>query len=176
MTAQLLDDSEQDGADEERLDLIDPLRRLRMVNGQENSGTSDLASSELLSILPGQQYSMQDKTLQLTFLKNQDHNTSGLISVTLLVDATPGCGGIVWPAGQILSNYLVRKGCDHLEGKNVLELGSGTGLVGLVAASLGAKGVWITDQKPLLDIMQQNVSVNNLHSSCIVSELDWFAS
>ncbi|THV05435.1 S-adenosyl-L-methionine-dependent methyltransferase [Dendrothele bispora CBS 962.96] len=173
MNAQHPDGADQDGTDEERLDIIDPLRHLRMVNGQENTGTEDLASSELLAVLPDQKYSIHNKTLQLTYLQEQNNDSSEAISVTLTVDASPGCGGVVWPAGQILSSYLVLKGHAYLKGKNVLELGSGTGLVGLVAAKLGAKSVWITDQKPLLDIMQQNVSINQLNSSCIVAELDW---
>lgn len=46
---------------------------------------------------------------------------------------------------QVLANYLVRQGIHSLHDKHVLELGSGTGLVGLVAAMLGAV-VGITDQ------------------------------
>lgn len=37
-------------------------------------------------------------------------------------------------------------GPESVQGKRVLELGSGTGLVGLVAAALGAQQVCITDQ------------------------------
>lgn len=44
---------------------------------------------------------------------------------------------------QVLSRYIARRG--SLSGKTILELGSGTGLVGLVAGMLGAH-VWITDQ------------------------------
>lgn len=44
---------------------------------------------------------------------------------------------------QVLSRYIARR--RSLAGKNILELGSGTGLVGLVAGMLGAH-VWITDQ------------------------------
>ena len=40
---------------------------------------------------------------------------------------------------------MVRGGLNSLEGKIVVELGSGTGLVGLVAALLGAQ-VYVTDQ------------------------------
>ena len=90
-----------------------------------------------------------------------------LVHILLRVDASPGCGGIAWPAGEVfqyssplflafstpphslfkkvLANYLARRGPDALARLSVLELGSGTGLVGLVAAKLGAL-VCITDQ------------------------------
>ncbi|KAL0580787.1 Protein-lysine N-methyltransferase efm6 [Marasmius crinis-equi] len=150
---------------------------LRLTIGIENAGTSNLLQSELVSMLPGQCYSLHDKTLTLTFSQNladKDHDSSTRnLSITLGVDSSPGCGGVVWPAGQILSSYLVRKGPAYLQGKNVLELGSGTGLVGLIAAMLNPAHVWITDQVFLLDMMRQNVSKNNLDSKCTVAELDW---
>lgn len=49
---------------------------------------------------------------------------------------------------QIVAKYLAERG--SLTGKTVLELGSGTGLVGLVAAMLGAR-VYITDQLYAMD-------------------------
>lgn len=88
------------------------------------------------------------------------------VSVNLHVDAGPGCGGIAWPAAdvrlpfpafallfallcqyirQVLAQYIIRRYSSQLNRMSVLELGSGTGLVGLVAASLGAT-VHITDQ------------------------------
>ena len=45
---------------------------------------------------------------------------------------------------QVLARYIARRG-KALQGLNVLELGSGTGLVGLVAGFCGAR-VYITDQ------------------------------
>lgn len=47
---------------------------------------------------------------------------------------------------KILSNYIVKRGLASLQDKTILELGSGTGLVGLVAGKLGVQNVWITDQ------------------------------
>jgi ribosomal protein L11 methylase PrmA len=116
---------------EEQLDDADPLRHLR-----------DQETDDLLPLVPAQPPSIHNETLHLTF---QD------ITVTLKVDAGPGCGGIAWPAGEVLSQYIVRRGRDYWQGKRVLELGSGTGLVGLVAGYLGAQTV-VTDQRsaPLL--------------------------
>lgn len=119
-----------------------------------SSGSEYDPSCELLPALPGQEYSVHDKILRLTLSES--------IALQLRVDALPGCGGIVWPAaqviesffihlflisfGQVLASYLIKRGLNSLAGKNVVELGSGTGLVGLVAAQLGPKHVWITDQ------------------------------
>ncbi|KAJ6567171.1 putative methyltransferase-domain-containing protein [Mycena vulgaris] len=94
------------------------------------------------------------------------------IIVDLALDAEPGCGGVAWPAGEVLAQYLVKQGPNSLQGKNILELGSGTGLVGLVAAMLGGT-VWLTDQAPLLSIMRGNVAINKLSPLCVVAELNW---
>jgi predicted nicotinamide N-methyase len=52
---------------------------------------------------------------------------------------------------QVLSNYLAYKHAnepEYLEGKSIVELGSGTGLVGLVAGLLEPTArIWITDQE-----------------------------
>ncbi|KIK65598.1 hypothetical protein GYMLUDRAFT_978907 [Collybiopsis luxurians FD-317 M1] len=162
-------DEERNPVDDEKYELDEPFRYFRV--GEEQLGTQDLARTELLSVLPGQSYSINDKTLRLDF----ESQHQGTVSITLQVDASPGCGGVVWPAGQILSSYLIRRGSEFLQGRRVVELGSGTGLVGLIAASLGASKVWITDQVPLLDIMRQNLAMNSLQN-CTVAELDWGSS
>lgn len=79
-----------------------------------------------------------------------------------------------------------------MHGLTVVELGSGTGLVGVVAGLMQAENVWITDQefvllsaglalptlyhsllRSLIDLMQTNVSLNRLESNVNVSRLDW---
>lgn len=158
---------------EEQLDDADPLRHLRQQD-----------SDDLLPLVPAQPPSIHNETLHLNF---QD------ITVTLRVDAGPGCGGIAWPAGEVLSRYIVRQGRDYWRGKRVLELGSGTGLVGLVAGYLGAHTV-LTDQRsasllvccqinqkmtdyesrrPILELMRENARLNGLQESVEVLELNW---
>ncbi|KAJ7499226.1 putative methyltransferase-domain-containing protein [Mycena latifolia] len=116
------------------------------------------------SIVPNQPPSVRHgEMLKLSF---------DTINVDLVLDAAPGCGGVAWPAGEVLARYLVKQGPNSLQGKNVLELGSGTGLVGLVAAMLGGS-VCLTDQAPLLNIMRENVAINKLSARCAVAELNW---
>lgn len=59
----------------------------------------------------------------------------------------------------------------------VLELGSGTGLVGLWISYLGAKKVILSDLLPNLELLQQNINSNNQLSNIVsVMEFDWTKS
>ncbi|KAG8919112.1 hypothetical protein FRC02_001868 [Tulasnella sp. 418] len=143
----------QELEEEERLDEIDPLRHLR--------GSSATDDSEFI---PTQKPSVINQIINRTFAD---------IEIKLVVDAGPGCGGIAWPAGEVLSNYLCTHGRNLVKGKRCLELGSGTGLVSLVAAKLGSKVSIATDQSPLLDLIRHNVEINDLGHFVQVSELNW---
>ena len=73
-------------------------------------------------------------------------------------------GRRVWPGSALLAQAL----CDphiipdvNLDGATVLELGAGSGLVGIIAARLGAAHVTITDgDQTSVDLMKQNVTAN----------------
>lgn len=85
-----------------------------------------------------------------------------------------GVAAVVWDAAVVLSMYL-ELGRVEFKGKSVIELGAGTGLVGIVAALLGAR-VTITDRQPALDSLSTNVK-SNLPPAVLelatVSELTW---
>ena len=67
-----------------------------------------------------------------------------------------GTGATVWPAAHVLAKYLERRfGERGLEGFRVVDLGSGTGVAGIVAAALGAEA-FLTDQEQLLFLMREN--------------------
>jgi predicted nicotinamide N-methyase len=60
--------------------------------------------------------------------------------------------------------------------KRVIEVGSGTGLVGIVAALLGAD-ITLTDLAPQLDIIRENVKTNVTDASkVLVTELAWYGN
>lgn len=112
---------------------------------------------------------------------------------------SPGVlGGVVWPAAATLCRYLAQNHCDiGLERAHCVELGSGTGAVGLYAAALGAASVVLTDCRPppesamyttdgsvslppggsdsVLELLRRNVEANTaaLRSTPQVMELDW---
>lgn len=67
-------------------------------------------------------------------------------------------GVVVWDAALVLAKYLeLRK--EDICGKKIIELGSGTGVVGLAAATLGAD-VIVSDLEDNLQLMKQNISSN----------------
>lgn len=86
-----------------------------------------------------------------------------------------GCGGKLWPAGELLSRYMIRKGLTP-NCKNIIELGSGTGLVGLAIAVHEQRDdlkIYVTDQQQLVHLMQKNIDLNNLQHNVKAEVLNW---
>jgi len=73
----------------------------------------------------------------------------------IFVDISRGHGGRLWPSSAILCRWL--RDQDFITGARVLELGTGTGAVGLYAAGCGAAHVTLTDAcQEVLDLAQKN--------------------
>lgn len=97
-----------------------------------------------------------DRTWQITAVLDQD----ALLEVADELEYVP-YGYLLWESAIGLGNYLWRK-AEWLQGKQVLELGSGVGLPGLVAQSLGAQ-VWQTDHQPgALTLAAHNAKQNQV--------------
>ncbi|KAL1714831.1 putative methyltransferase-domain-containing protein [Schizophyllum commune] len=154
---------------EENLDYTDPLRHL--MHGADDFSDDDAPHIDA-TILPAQRPSILGDTITLTFPDPVAHVGVAPVNVRLKVDASPGCGGMHWPAGQTLGNYLAWRGSSALAGRTIVELGAGTGLVGFVAGALGGD-VLITDQAPLLSLMRENTALNGLEDRVKVAELNW---
>ncbi|KAG7376689.1 hypothetical protein PHYPSEUDO_012881 [Phytophthora pseudosyringae] len=69
-----------------------------------------------------------------------------------------GLGGEVWAGALVLCEFLEAHEADVVQGRDVIELGAGCGLCGLVAASLGARTAVLTDEYP--DLLARNVAKN----------------
>ncbi|KAA8907838.1 putative methyltransferase-domain-containing protein [Sphaerosporella brunnea] len=100
--------------------------------------------------------------------------------IKLHEDLAKGCGGQIWPAGELLTKYILRKykNTDGLQGKRILELGAGGGLTSLgVAAGCDLKGseLFITDMEAMIELLHINVALNGLQdrSEIKIELLDW---
>ena len=82
-----------------------------------------------------------------------------------------GVAGFVWDAAVVLSKYLSLNSRIVADQK-VLELGAGTGLVGICCHKLGAKQVISTDHSDVIHVTEENFKLNNIDGGC-VSPLNW---
>ncbi|EED23637.1 conserved hypothetical protein [Talaromyces stipitatus ATCC 10500] len=90
-------------------------------------------------------------------------------------DLKNGCGGQLWPAGLLLSRYMLEEHATDLVGKTIVEIGAGGGLVGLAVARgcQTDKPIYITDQEPMMQLMRDNISLNDLSMKVKPALLDW---
>ncbi|XP_039274165.2 protein N-lysine methyltransferase METTL21D-like [Styela clava] len=97
-----------------------------------------------------------------TFIRYIDIPSKELSRLAIHQEKVGDVGCVVWDAALVLAYYLqTQKARDHfVRNKNVIELGAGTGIVGLVAAACGAKLVILTDLPELLPLLQKNVVEN----------------
>ena len=83
-------------------------------------------------------------------------------------------GGHTWRAAPALCEFFLAS--NVLRGKDVIELGSGTGLCGITAAKLGAKAVTLTDYVPaIVSNARFNAKLNGCADSVSACHLDWRA-
>lgn len=76
---------------EEKLDDIDPLRHLRYI---EEPSADDILPSQLPSVI--------GEIVQISIYSRRDGlDSSKLVNIQLALDASPGCGGVAWPAGEV---------------------------------------------------------------------------
>lgn len=80
---------------------------------------------------------------------------------------------MVWEGGLCLAEYMVRFPA-LVKGKQIVELGSGTGIGGITAALLGASRAVLTDLPSLLPLLNSTTNRNGLKPPHVVVEcLDW---
>ena len=82
-------------------------------------------------------------------------------------------GEIVWPGAEVLSQYIIQN-MDKFKGKNVLELGAGPGLCGMLCAKKDCNVVFTDCEDEVLDLLKQNKTLNNLsNDKTFVEYLRW---
>ncbi|XP_056152273.1 protein-lysine methyltransferase METTL21D [Lampris incognitus] len=98
------------------------------------------------------------------FVREIEKNDGQVLRMKQCYKGDVGC--VVWDAAIVLAKYLETKrfydptsGVNHWAKKYVLELGAGTGVVGLMAATLGAQ-VTVTDLEDLQTLLEVNIQEN----------------
>lgn len=83
-------------------------------------------------------------------------------------------GVVLWPAAIALAHEVATR-ADEFRGRRVLELGAGTGLPGVVAASLGARVVQTDRNEGALDVCRHNGERNGAIGIvyCVADWTDW---
>ncbi|XP_020221182.1 protein N-lysine methyltransferase METTL21A [Cajanus cajan] len=120
---------------------------------------------------------VSQSSLQLS-LDSCGHPLSILQSPSSL--GTPGVtGAVMWDSGVVLGKFLehsVDSGMLVLQGKKIVELGSGCGLVGCIAALLGGE-VILTDLPDRMRLLKKNIETNmkqvSIRGSITATELTW---
>eukprot|EP01094_Clydonella_sp_ATCC50884_P003656 TRINITY_DN12792_c0_g1_i1.p1 TRINITY_DN12792_c0_g1~~TRINITY_DN12792_c0_g1_i1.p1 ORF type:complete len:242 (+),score=83.26 TRINITY_DN12792_c0_g1_i1:111-836(+) len=99
------------------------------------------------------------------------------VRVRLHEDPSSGVAGSVWESAAPVLNHILRleHECNgYFKGKRVVDLGSGTGIVGLLLAHLGAHVV-LTDLQSQLPLLRWNAQQNFADPALrpAVAELTW---
>jgi len=109
-------------------------------------------------------------------LPNDEPDPTFLPAADLAKDTTGCCGRLVWPAAEILCDFL-QASSDSAWFNAVpraIELGAGVGVPGLLAARLGVPSVTLTDYHPLvLHALRDTAAVNGLADVCSVASYSW---
>lgn len=82
-------------------------------------------------------------------------------------------GVALWPSAIALAHEVAAR-ADELRGRRVLELGAGTGLPGIVAASFGAQVLQTDRQELALDVCRRNGARNGV-AALELRQADWTA-
>ena len=87
---------------------------------------------------------------------------------------TLGVAGRLWDCGVCLLQYLAAFP-SLVSSRRVLELGAGTGVVGLAVGRLHATAVTITDLPPVCPLIDTNIALCGLGGTCASLALEWGA-
>ena len=141
-------------------------RQVLRIRAAEEYGSADAAREAEAS----------DLAVEVATLPPLPDGRELAIESAKIVDA--GTGGKLWLSAAVLCSWLSSHP-DVVRGAAVLELGCGTGAVGLYAAALGASRVALTDGGPpaLLQLARANADANAqlYDGEVVVRPLEWGA-
>uniref|UniRef100_UPI00398E835D EEF1A lysine methyltransferase 3-like n=1 Tax=Pristiophorus japonicus TaxID=55135 RepID=UPI00398E835D len=137
--------------------------------------SSRVCSERTMQAQPGKQHSSSPGSKEeLSKLESRYLFCGNTLKITRDFSSNLGISAIIWEAGLVLCSFFEQEKISF-SGKKVIELGSGTGIVGILAILLGGE-VTLTDQPIVLNQIEFNIDKNipaaiKQHSK--VSALRW---
>lgn len=138
----------------------------------KNPPTDTPDIGEFFDIISSAISSLCGRTASTSNINNFDFQ-SGTLFLHESNFADADLGFQTWDGGVILTE-LIDSQRIIIKDKNVLELGSGTGICGLLCGRMGAKQSILTDYNPIvLETLQKNINLNSLQDHVRCLKLDW---
>jgi hypothetical protein len=106
----------------------------------------------------------------------ENNQTTTRDYLSILPDDEGGVVGLkLWPGSKVLADFLVNHRPDLVDGKTVVELGCGVGLVGLsIAKHCNPYEVILTDRESVGPVVNAGISSNGLEPEKVMFQaLDW---
>jgi translation elongation factor EF-1beta len=156
--------------------------------GGENS-VSEYSVSQSIEAMP----EIQSVSLRLAeetsdefmanFFKPFENKVPSFTGELVIFERNGQIGTKIWDSSLLMNHYFCKyfdvdveslaTGAKPLAGIQVLEIGAGVGIAGLVLARLGASVV-LTDNQPLvLELLEKNAKVNGVEDVTTVCHFDW---
>lgn len=129
---------------------------------------------------------MNSRIIELN-IENINKNNDPL-SLEIKQNLDYGFSGEVWDGSLVLSYFLTKnynKFAKEFKDKTIIELGSGTGIVGIITSIFQPKRIYITDLEFVVPFIKENANHNkstldiigeNCYNSIIPKSLDWMNS
>ncbi|CAI5744107.1 unnamed protein product [Peronospora destructor] len=167
---------------DQKLQRLAPLEELSQLGRRARLSVTFTNTSELVPVHTC--LALPSRIFGFTLATNDKMMINGrVVHIGEVGNASKGTGLTTWDGSVVLAKYLEYQRRDDLAGKKVVELGAGTGLVGISAALLGAQQVILSDLDYVVDNLANNVAETMklaAHAGrpvdCDVSTrvLDWF--
>jgi len=111
-------------------------------------------------------------------LRDIDINDKCSIQIEQIIEGEEG--SVVWDSGLVLLSYF-NKNKEFVNAKKILELGSGTGIVGIGLTHLGVSNINLTDRSSMKSLLNNNKIRNIKSCNCCynfndiidISIFDW---
>jgi predicted nicotinamide N-methyase len=84
------------------------------------------------------------------------------LTLLLIVCGSADTGGDCWKGAMAMARFFEEEAKHAIVGKRILELASGTGILGLHLGLMGAKHIVMTDKESMKQLLLGNIAENKI--------------